>query len=162
MANPVLIPALLESEIRVDDREFLARFEAAAIPSDEWKHRDHIRVAFLYLSQRPFDAALDAIRKGIRRLNRANDVPEGPTMGYHETVTVAWACLVAVTIAAHRPVDPSSAAFLEANPHLLAKTLLRLYYTRDRILTADAKARFVAPDLAPLPRAPGAVLSGEE
>ena len=37
------------------------------------------------------------------------------------------------------------------NPHLLAKTLLRLYYTRERILTARARRRFVPPDLAPLP-----------
>jgi hypothetical protein len=42
-----------------------------------------------------------------------------------------------------------------ANPHLCAKTLLRLYYTRDRILTAEARAGFVEPDLAPLPPVAG-------
>ena len=145
----------------MDDREFLARFEAAAIPSHEWMHRDHIRMAFLYLGDRSFDAALVAIREGIRRLNRANGVLESAEMGYHETVTVAWAHIVAATIAAHRPADPSSAGFLDANPHLLAKTLLRLYYTRDRILSPEARVGFVEPDLASLPRAPGAELQGE-
>ena len=97
----------------MDDREFLERFEAAAIPSEHWMHRDHIRMAFLYLRDRPFDAALHAIRVGIRALNRANDVPETPTNGYHETVTVAWARVVATAIAAHGPVDCSQ-SFLES------------------------------------------------
>lgn len=46
-------------------------------------------------------------------------------------------------------------AFSEANPHLFNKPLLRLYYTRERILTPEARVRYVEPDLAPLPRAPG-------
>ena len=147
---------------QVDDREFLARFEAAAIPSAEWMHRDHVRMAFLYLADRPFDTALEAIRTGIQQLNRANCVPEGPKTGYHETVTVAWARIVAATIEAHGSLSSSSAAFLDENPHLLAKTLLRLYYTRDRILSAEAKAVFVTPDLAPLPCVPGAAAANEE
>jgi hypothetical protein len=138
----------------VDDREFLKRFEAAAISSEDWRHRDHVRMAFLYLRDAPFDTAVTAIRRGIQALNLANDVPEGPVMGYHETATVAWARIVVATIAAHGPVE-SSQAFLDANPHLLSRTLLRLYYSRDRILSPEAKADFVSPDLAPLPAVPG-------
>ena len=132
------------------DAEFLAAFEAAAISSDEWTHRDHIRMAFLYLRDHPWDAALEKIRTGIQRLNRANAVEETPVSGYHETVTVAWARVVATQLQHHGPVDDFE-TFAAANPHLLTKTLLRLYYTRARILTADAKATFVEPDLAPLP-----------
>jgi hypothetical protein len=32
------------------------------------------------------------------------------------------------------------------------KRVLRLFYSRDRIMSAEAKATFIAPDLAPLPR----------
>jgi hypothetical protein len=37
----------------------------------------------------------------------------------------------------------------------LAKTLLRLYYTREKIHSPEARASFVAPDVAPLPDLPG-------
>jgi hypothetical protein len=69
----------------------------------------------------------------------------------HETVTVAWLHIVAAMIH-HRGPGANSCAFCDENPHLLVKTLLRLYYTRGRIVTVEAKAQFVAPDIAPLPR----------
>jgi hypothetical protein len=56
-------------------------------------------------------------------------------------------------IASHNHIlgTTDSESFCEAHPHLLQKTLLRLYYTRPRIMTLEAKARFVEPDIAPLP-----------
>jgi len=138
----------------VDDLEFLQRFEAAAIPSEEWRHRDHVRMAFLYLRDAAFESAVESIRSGIQKLNRANQVPEGPLMGFHETATIACARVVAATMATHGPVE-SSQALLDENPHLLSRTLLRLYYSRDRIISREAKAGFVEPDLAPLPALPG-------
>ncbi|MGH7742818.1 MAG: hypothetical protein ACRENS_12455, partial [Candidatus Eiseniibacteriota bacterium] len=45
----------------------------------------------------------------------------------------------------------SSMEFIRLNPQLLDKTLLRRYYTRERMINAEAKAQFVAPDLEPLP-----------
>jgi hypothetical protein len=134
----------------MNDREFLAAFEAANIPSDRWTHRDHVRMAYLYVRDRPFDVALGCIRAGIQALNRANGVAETETSGYHETATVAWARVVASCIS-HHGAEGDFQSFAAANPHLCAKTLLRLYYTRDRILTAEARARFAEPDLAPLP-----------
>ncbi len=135
----------------MDDVRFLGEFEAAAIPRERWKHRDHIRMAFLYLREHGLEGALPRIRSGIRALNRANRVPESATSGYHETVTVAWARLIEATL--HAWGAPASFAEFEAqNPHLLSKTLLRLYYSRERIFSAEAKTRFVAPDLAPLPQ----------
>lgn len=134
----------------MDDRAFLAEFEAAAISRDRWTHRAHIRMAFLYLRELPFDEALTRIRSGIQTLNRANQVPETPTSGYHETVTVGWARLVASTLRVHGPTSDFD-AFAEANPHLLTKTLLRLYYSPQQMRTPAAKTSFVAPDLAPLP-----------
>lgn len=134
----------------MDDRAFLLAFEAAAIPRDQWTHRAHIRMAFLYLRDLPFDEALKRIRSSIQRLNRANQVPETPTSGYHETVTVAWARVVASALRAHGPTSDFD-AFAEAHPHLLSKTLLRLYYSRECMGAPAAKSSFVAPDLAPLP-----------
>jgi hypothetical protein len=138
----------------LDDDALLAGFEGCTIPSRDWTHREHLRVAYLLLARLPYAGALVRMRDGIRALNAANAVPEGLERGYHETVTVAWMRLVAAALRADGPAADSR-AFFEAHPGLTDKFALRRHYSRDRILTAEAKAGFVTPDLAPLPD-PGA------
>lgn len=134
----------------MEDATFLARFEAQAIPRDEWTHRAHIRMAYLYLRALPFEEAVGRIRSGIQALNKVNQVPETPTSGYLEAVTIAWARLVASTIRHHGAAEDFD-SFAAANPHLLTKTLLRLYYSHEQLFSPEGKSRFVEPDLAPLP-----------
>ena len=98
----------------MDHRSFLAEFEAAAIPSERWSHRAHIRMAFLYLRDHSFPDALARIRAGILALNQANGVQDTPESGYHETVTVAWARIIASTILAHGPTEDFD-SFAEAD-----------------------------------------------
>ena len=43
-------------------------------------------------------------------------------------------------------------AFVDAQPQLTQKRILLLFYSRDRIMSPEAKASFIPPDLAPLPR----------
>jgi hypothetical protein len=133
----------------MNDRDFLAAFATAAIPSERWTHQSHVRVAFLYLRMLPFDEALERVRIGILALNRANGVETTATSGYHETITVAWARLSAAAIQEGDARD--FAAFAESNPQLLAKSLLRAYYSKDRLLSPEARAGFVEPDLSLLP-----------
>lgn len=133
-----------------DDDALIAGFEAATIPNELWTHREHLRVAYLHLVRWPYSGALARMRDGIRALNAANAVPEGLERGYHETVTVAWMRLIAAALRDDGPAADSR-AFFEAHPELTDKFALRRFYSRDRILTAEAKASFVAPDLAPLP-----------
>lgn len=134
----------------MNDAKFIEAFEAAAIPSEQWNHRAHVRMAFLYLRDLPLEEALDVIRNGIRTLNKANGIVDSATEGYHETATVAWARVIASCIAHHGPIDTFD-SFASANPHLCQRTLLRGYYTRERIMGAEARRSFVEPDLAPLP-----------
>jgi len=72
------------------DAEFLAAFEACTIPKADWTHEAHVRMAWLYLTSRPFPDALQRIRTGIRRYNDSL----GGT-GYHDTITVALTRLIA-------------------------------------------------------------------
>jgi hypothetical protein len=108
-------------------------------------------MAFLYLRDHPFDEAVARIRSGIQKLNRANGVADGPMLGYHETVTLAWATIVRSTIEVHgAPLTFDH--FAAQHPHLLAKSLLRTYYSPERIFSPQAKAHFIEPDLVPLLR----------
>jgi hypothetical protein len=136
------------------DRALLQQFESRSLPFEQWTHRAHVRVAYLYLSQHPFDTALEHMRRGVQRYNAANHVPESPTSGYNETTTRAFLHLIAAVKAAYAETHPveSSDAFCDAHPQLMTKHALRLFYSPQRRMDPSAKTQFVPPDLAPLPR----------
>jgi hypothetical protein len=134
----------------MNDHEFLAAFEAAAIPGGRWMHRDHVRIAFLYLRDLPFTEAVDRLRAGISALNVANGGQNTETSGYHETVTVAWARVIAAAIP-RGAADGDFDAFAAANPQLFDKTHLLAHYTKERMLSVEARSSFIEPDVAPLP-----------
>jgi hypothetical protein len=137
----------------VDDREFLAQFESLTLPFAQWTHRAHVKVAFLYLRELGFDGALDKLRRGIKAYNAANDVPDTATSGYNETTTHAFLRLIDATLRAYGDAvpTPTADAFCDAHPQLLHRHVLRLFYSPQRRMHPESKARFVEPDLAPLP-----------
>lgn len=136
------------------DNQFLNAFEGRTLPFDQWTHRAHVKVAFLYLRSLPFNDALARLRTGIKAYNAHNHVPEGPTSGYNETTTAAFCHLIAAVISAYGPVIPTPTAddFCDAHPQLLSRHVLRFFYSPDRRMDPRAKTEFVEPDLAPLPR----------
>lgn len=135
----------------MDDLALLAEFESCRLPVEAWTHAAHVRVAYTYLSRYGFAEALVRMRAAIRAYNAAKQRRDGPLEGYHETITVAWLRIVDATMRHYGPGD-NSQDFCERQPHLLSRTLLRLYYTRDRLVHPPAKTEFVEPDIAPLPK----------
>ena len=140
------------------DDEFLRAFEARTLPFEQWTHRAHVKVAFLYLRALDLEGALAKVREGIKAYNAANAVPEGPTSGYNETTTVAFVRLVAAVMGAYGRAMPTADAesFCETHPQLLSRHVLRFFYSPERRMDRRAKGEFVEPDLAPLPRIVGA------
>ncbi len=134
----------------MNDETLLRRFEAADLTSDEWHHREHVRLAYLYLLRYPPDDALGRMRSGLLALNAAQRVPETLERGYHETLTRGWMHLMAVALAEHGP-GADSESFLEVHSHLLARRAMYFFYSRKRLRSAEAKAGWIEPDLAPLP-----------
>lgn len=138
----------------MNDGELLRRFQDCSLPYVDWTHRAHVKVAYLYLAIYPFDEALEKLREGIRRYNASNNVTEGPMQGYNETTTHAFLQIVKATMEAYGEIfpTPDSDSFCDTHPHLLEKHILRLFYSPGRRMHPDAKAQFVEPDLAPLPK----------
>lgn len=134
----------------MEDLELLSEFEACRLPIESWTHAAHIRVAYIYLTRHGFAGALERMRAAIKAYNAAKQRRDGPLEGYHETITVAWLRIVDSTLRHQGPGDDSQ-NFCQRQPHLLCRTLLRLYYTRDRLVHPPAKTQFVEPDIAPLP-----------
>jgi hypothetical protein len=117
---------------------------------EDWHHRQHIKVAYMYLKSHSFDGAMTRLRERIKAYNAAHKVPESLTSGYHETMTQAWLRLIYFTLCEYGPAETAD-AFYEQNPQLWQMKALRFFYTRDLFLSARAKAEYVEPDLTPLP-----------
>jgi hypothetical protein len=132
----------------MDDAQLWEAFCGARLPASGWTHREHLRVAWMHLERYDLDDAHILMRVGIIRLNAFHGLVETPERGYHETLTRVWLSLVA----AARRVDggADSASFLAAHASALGKDAPLQYYSRERLLSHEARARFVEPE-APLP-----------
>ena len=135
----------------LDDEALIDAFESLSLDRDAWVHRSHLRVAVIYLGRFGFDGALEHMRQRIQSFNRAKDIKDSKTTGYHETLTVAWLRVIADALDVMSRPPANSIEFLRQNQQLLDKTLLRRHYSSDRMLTDEAKRQFVEPDLEPLP-----------
>jgi len=130
----------------MNDDEFLAAFEACTL--EEFHHRDHIKVTYLYLRRHPLDEAIAKVRTGLQALAVAWGAPvDDLEKGYHETMTQAWVQLVHLTLR-DCGVAESADAFCDQQPQLMQKTRLQLFYSHERLMTWKAKREFVDPDLA--------------
>jgi hypothetical protein len=127
------------------------RFEDGTLPERCLTHRQHVRVAWLYLERHAPLAAIGHFAAALRRLAAAYGKPRL----YHETIT--WAYLLLI----HERRQHSSGAaageaasgagwetFAAANPDLFTwrPSILAAYY-RDETLDSElARRTFVLPD----------------
>ena len=130
----------------MSDEQFLAEFEAGTLPKEEFSHRQHVRLAWLYLGRYEFADASRRVVEGIQRFAERH----GATGLYHETITQAWLRLIADG-RKRAPAAATFAGFMEANPALAAKGALDPYYDPVRLKTDEARVRFLGPDRASLP-----------
>jgi hypothetical protein len=130
----------------VTDEEFTQAFETCEIPNAAFRHRDHIRLAWIYLRKYGPTEAATRISVSIRRFAAHN----GASHKYHETITVAWMVLVAEAM--HRvPDNASFESMIEASPKLLEKNTLSEFYSDAVLKSEAARSAFVEPDMNPLP-----------
>lgn len=129
----------------LSDKQLLALFENQSISNEDWSHTLHIRVATIYLMAFSFDEALDNMKTGIKKLNAVNAVPESRVRGFHETLTVGWLKVVAAKLG--QTTARTSLELLDTHPELLNSRLLSDYYSPERLMSVEAKANFIAPDL---------------
>lgn len=135
------------------DDELLTAFENLALPLEQWTHRAHVRLAYLYLQNAAFDDALEKLRRGIKAFNARHDIPNTPISGYNETTTHAFLHLIQSTMRAYGQVFPASdsQSFCDIHPQLMCKHVLRFFYSSARRMDPLAKTQFMEPDLTPLP-----------
>jgi hypothetical protein len=131
-----------------DDQRFIADLEACALQPAQFDHRAHIRAAYIYLTAHEVDVAVMRMRDALLAFLQHHAIPASK---YHETITRAW--ILAVRHFMDRtPATASAESFIAANPRLLDSKIMLTHYSAEVLFSADARARFVEPDLDPIPR----------
>jgi hypothetical protein len=128
------------------DEDFLRAFEDLSFPAELFHHREHLRVAWLYLQSSDASRAAERMASGIRRF--ANH--HGATQKYHHTLTMAWMRLVASALV-ETPEKSTFERFMAAHPELSDKNLLAQYYSKELLQGPAAREGWIEPDLQTLP-----------
>lgn len=122
-----------------------SQFESHTLENAAFRHREHVRLTWIYLTGEP-PAAVEA---RLCRALLALAASHGVAQRFHHTLTVAW---VRIIESARRPhPDMPFDALVRACPSLLDKDAPLAYYTRDVLYSDEARARWVEPNLKPLP-----------
>jgi hypothetical protein len=128
------------------DEEFVRAFESGKVTPEQFDHRAHVRVAWVYLQESDsLEAALPRMREAIQRFAAA----AGASQKYHETITVLWMRLLD-DVKARVGARFEMSEVLRDFPSLADKDLPLKYYSRDRLFSEEARGAWVAPDLQPL------------
>jgi len=143
------------------DSELWSAFHTRTLPAAAWTHEAHLRIAYMYSRRYAIDEAHLLFRINLIRLNAVHEVPESKDRGYHDTLSRAWLIVVAeamtrdgletaVAVGEHAaPGDGSeSLAFVSRHPEFQDRKLLLRFYSRERINSVEARARWVEPDVA--------------
>ena len=130
-----------------DDTAFMHEFEAGDIKPADFNHAAHVRLAYVYLCANDVDASVARMKDALHAFLERNGIPETK---YHETLTRAWVMAVNHFMQSRGPSD-SAAAFMTANPELLASKIMLTHYSAEVLFSPEARASFVAPDIQPIP-----------
>ena len=125
------------------DLRFWAKFEMCELRGAEFGHRDHLRIAYIYLAQHPFAEASRKMEIGLRKLLAHLGAPASK---YHATVTAAW--LLALRDAmAKCGATADFQQFLDAGgARLLDKGIMAAHYSPQVLSSPEARRAFVPPD----------------
>ena len=145
-AGPHAEPAARHGTLGPADPDLAGMLAAATGPGGEFRHRQHINLAFLAVRRYGMPEATGKVCSWIRGIAAYQRAPQK----YHHTVSRAWVELVAHHVAA----DPECAdfeTFARQNPALLDKRLLIRHYRSSTLAAASARHGWVEPDLAAFP-----------
>ena len=137
-------------EVEREVERLVHEFEACTLPGERWTHEAHLTVALWYLARHADAEATRLIRAGIQRYNLSRGVLMTKDSGYHETITLFYIR----AIQRYLKGAGETRTFAELLDGLLAacghKNFPFEYYSRERLLSWEARTGWLEPDLKPL------------
>ncbi len=130
-----------------EDEAFIRAFEDATLAPENFRHRDHIRLAWLswlYLQNYTVPETLTRYSRGIENFARAN----GKENLYHETITWAFIFLVEERMESSPDRNMDWETFAEENSDLLnwQDSILSRYYRTEVLFSSLARRTFILPE----------------
>jgi len=109
--------------------ELFDRFVDTSLPADQFHHRQHVNVAWLFVQKYGMPNALGEFSTAIKRFADA----KGATGLYHETIT--WAFLLLIAERQARNPAATWEEFEAANTDLLVwkPSILERYYSKEGV-----------------------------
>lgn len=115
------------------------QFEAHVIDPSEFRHIDHIGVAYEMFHTHGFLTTLIKFSEAIESIATKAGVPEK----FKVTITLAFLSVIAERI--HRTEHNNFDEFIERNKDLLSKSLLEKLYSAERLDSDLARKVFLLP-----------------
>ena len=136
--------------ISFEDRAFRDDLETGRIAPDEFNHRAHVRLAYIYLAENDTERATELMRDALKSFLAHHGIAPGK---YHETLTRSW--LLAVRHFMNGSAGAASAdSFIEQNPRLLDPKIMLTHYSAEVLFGPEARAAFMEPDVEAIPWQP--------
>ncbi|MFY9741654.1 MAG: hypothetical protein WA252_03755 [Candidatus Sulfotelmatobacter sp.] len=126
----------------ISDFDLVTLFERGKTPGENFRHADHLRLAYAYLHEYPTLVALGKFSQALQRYAGAR----GKTQLYNETITCAYFFLIRERMA--RSEDQGWEDFVRNNPDLLIwkDGILSRYYHEATLKSGLARRVFILPD----------------
>jgi hypothetical protein len=121
------------------------KFERCEFRPSEFHHLDHLTVITCYLEQAPLRQALARMRAALERF-----IAHYQAKGYNETITRFWVAKVAQILVTQAGDLPLPEQIERVHRALDNKELVFDYYSRERVLSQEAKEKWLEPDLRQL------------
>lgn len=119
--------------------------ESCALDPDDVTHAAHLAISAWYLSQFPVAEAADRIRESLIRFIEHNGLNL-----YNETITLFWIKLVGRFL---QDAEPDR-SIKDLTNGLIGRfgnsQIIFDYYSKEYLLSKEARSRWVEPDLRPL------------
>lgn len=130
----------------MEEREFIRRFEDLSLTADEFNHRGHLWLGWLYIRDCSLRKASQRLNAGIKAFARSL----GAEHKYNYTLTTTFTC----AIKSRFKKDQTFEQFLNANEDLVtnAMQIIQTHYSPELLKSVEARSSLVAPDRKPFPK----------
>ena len=124
-------------------KEVVRRFETCAYTPEEFVHARHLTVAASYFITMEPDAAREKMRAGLRRF-----IAHHGKNAYHVTITEFWLEKVGSLVAELHDEEARLVPLVNSVVERCGdKNLIYEFFTRERIVSAEAKTAWIEPDI---------------
>ena len=143
------MPSSVPSRYRSNDEivQLVRAFEAGTLTPQEFNHHAHMTVALWYLSRMPFAEAVATMRTSIQHFAASHH----QNQLYHETITGFWMRLLRHILDQADSSEPFAEVVYHAITTMGSMDFFFRHYSREHAMSAEARQRWVEPDILPLP-----------